>query len=704
MPWKHCGVSLRNKAMKKTYKFRYSMAVNIIGAMVLLIALFGVINGAIGLISFTKVFRNEYAVTTYHMADTATTLINGDHVDDYLEGKETEEYERTNRMLDVFCHRMSVSLVYVIMVDRSDYGRFVSVFNCVDNTVDDSSYVPWELGHKRDTTNDEYRQKYKEIYEQEADYETVYRIKTTDGQHPHITTIVPVKNSAGETAAILCIQRPFREFLSARRPYIVNIAISTAMLAVISSVFASLVIRRQFIAPVKRISDEATRFAKENTKGEPLGPISRFEEISSLAMSIDTMEHDMVNYIENMTKITAERERISAELSLASTIQENSIPSIFPAFPERSDFDIYGSMTPAREVGGDFYNFFMLDDDRLVMIIGDVSGKGVPAALFMMVTDILVSDQAHLGGSPGEALTFANNIICVSNKADMFVTVWLGILELSTGRLVAANAGHEYPAVRQADGRFELYRDPHGFVIGGMENTQYKEYELYLKPGSRLFLYTDGVPEATDAEEKMFGLDRMLRALNEDESASPKEILGNVRKAVDGFVKDAEQFDDMTMLCISYEGPEKHSAETGEKGGTAMNCLDIEASKNNLPQVLSFVDELLEACDCPMKKQMEIDLAVEEIFINIASYAYEPDTGNAVICVDTAGDPKTAVIVFKDRGIPYNPLSKEDPDITLSAEERSIGGLGIFMTKKVMDEITYDYRDGQNILTLKKRL
>ena len=540
--------------MSYAKKFRSSMAVNIIGSILFALAAFGIIVGVIGVVSFTDSFKREYSESTYHIGVTAASLINGDHLDEYLAGEETEEYQRTKRYLDVYCRNIHVSMLYVIQVDRSDYGRFVSVFNPVNNEVDDTEYTEWELGHRRDTTNDEYRQKYRAVYEQTVPYETVYRIKTTDGQHSHITTLVPVKDSAGDTAAILCVQRPVRELYDARRPYLRQIAISTLALALIASVLAVWYFRRHFVDPIRKVSDEASRFARENTKGEPLGSISRFEEIVNLAGSIDTMEADMVSYIENLTAATAEKERLGTELSLARRIQENSIPSVFPAFPDRPEFDIYASMDPAKEVGGDFYNFFLLDDDHLIMMIGDVSGKGIPAALFMMVTNILIADRAHLGGSPGEILRFTNDTICASNRAEMFVSVWAGILELSTGKLTAANAGHEYPVLRKPESSFELLKSKHGLVIGAMEGLTYREYTLNLEPGSKLFVYTDGVPEATDRDNGMFGTDRMLEALNRDSSAAPEQLIKNVRMAVDAFVKDAEQFDDMTMLCVEYKG------------------------------------------------------------------------------------------------------------------------------------------------------
>ena len=242
------------------------------------------------------------------------------------------------------------------------------------------------------------------------------------------------------------------------------------------------------------------------------------------------------------------------ELRTATQIQESMLPNVFPPYPERSEFDLYASMDPAKEVGGDFYDFFLVDDDHLCMVMADVSGKGVPAALFMMASKIILANNAKMGKSPAQILTDTNASICANNREEMFVTVWLGILEISTGRLIAANAGHEYPALRRADGAFELLKDKHGLVIGAMEFARYKEYELQLHPGDRLFVYTDGVPEATNAQTELFGTERMLAALNEDADGTPEGLLKTVRRAVDGFVQGAEQFDDLTMLCLEYKG------------------------------------------------------------------------------------------------------------------------------------------------------
>lgn len=535
---------------------RSSMAANVIGAIILLLVICGLLVSSIGMASFSTAFKNEYATSTYHMADTATALINGDHLEDYLDGLESEEYEKTRSNLDIYCKKMSVSLIYVILVDRSDYGRFVSVFNSVDNSVDNSSYVPWELGHKRDTTNDEYRERYRALYEKESCFETIYRTHPTDGQHPHITTLVPVTKSSGEVAAILCMQRPMSELEEASRPFVQKIAFSTILLSIIAVAFAAVFFKRQVVEPVKIASDEASRFARENTKGKPIGKISKYEEIARLATSIDTMETDMVNYMEHLTTLTADKQRIRTELSLATQIQATMMPHIYPAFPDRTEFDIYALMHPAKEVGGDFYDFFLIDEDHLCMVMADVSGKGIPAALFMMASKIILQSCAMLGQCAAEILTKTNEAICSNNQAGMFITVWLGILEISSGKLTAANAGHEYPVIKRADGAFEVMKDKHGLVIGALEGVRYREYELQFEPGMKLFLYTDGVPEASDAENRMFGLPRMLSALNADKDAGPEKLLNHVLDAMGDFVKDAEQFDDTTMLCLEYRGKE----------------------------------------------------------------------------------------------------------------------------------------------------
>ena len=323
---------------------------------------------------------------------------------------------------------------------------------------------------------------------------------------------------------------------------------------ILLAIVGALALASRVVKPLEHMTRRINALSGEDSAFEMEKIYKTNDEIEILAESFAALSGKTREYIKQITEITAEKERIGTELALATRIQADMLPNIYPAFPERREFDIYATMTPAKEVGGDFYDFFLIDDDHLCLMIADVSGKGIPAALFMMASRIILASNAKLGKSPAEILAATNETICQNNREEMFVTVWLGILEISTGKLTAANAGHEYPVLMQSGGKFELVKDKHGFVIGGMDGMKYKEYELRLKPGSKLFVYTDGVPEATNAENELFGTERMLTALNENPNASPEDMLGNVRRAVDGFVRDAEQFDDLTMLGFEYKG------------------------------------------------------------------------------------------------------------------------------------------------------
>ena len=285
--------------------------------------------------------------------------------------------------------------------------------------------------------------------------------------------------------------------------------------------------------------------------------VQRNDEIGDLAVSFNDMAGSLKQYIADLTRVTAEKERIGAELNVATKIQADMLPRIFPAFPGRTEIDIFAAMDPAKEVGGDFYDFFLVDDDHLCMVMADVSGKGVPAALFMVIAKTLIKNQAQLGKSPAEILYNVNNQLCDGNEMEMFVTVWLAILDMSTGKGVAANAGHEHPALCRKNGKYELVEYRHSPAVAVMEEMRFKEHEFTLYPGDHLFVYTDGVPEATNAEKELFGSERMLTALNRQPDANPRKVLKHVRQAVDDFVQDAEQFDDLTMLCLEYNGPEE---------------------------------------------------------------------------------------------------------------------------------------------------
>lgn len=325
-----------------------------------------------------------------------------------------------------------------------------------------------------------------------------------------------------------------------------------ALLLILGSASA-LWVASKIVKPVETMTNDIIDGGKTGKLFEMKDIYKTNDEIEVLAQSFDDLTKKIVQYIKDITQITKEKERIGTELELARKIQADMLPNIYPAFPDRPEFDIYASMRPAKEVGGDFYDFYLIDKDHLGMVIADVSGKGVPAALFMMMSRILIKNYAMMGYSPAQVLEQTNNSICMNNKEDMFVTVWYGVLEISTGKITAANAGHEFPIIKKQGGKYELLQDKHGFVIGGMEGMKYAEYEIQLDSGEMLFLYTDGVPEATDSENKMYGTDRLLEAMNSKEHTDPLELLGSITDNVDQFVGEADRFDDMTMLAVTIK-------------------------------------------------------------------------------------------------------------------------------------------------------
>ena len=385
-------------------------------------------------------------------------------------------------------------------------------------------------------------------------------------------------------------------------------------------------------------------------------------------------------------------ERISTELNLASDIQSNMLPNIFPAFPERDDFDVYATMTPAKEVGGDFYDFFMLDEKNIALVIADVSGKGVPAAMFMVITKTLIKDHAQLGLSPAEVFTRVNNLLCEGNKAGLFVTAWMGYLNLETGLLTFVNAGHNPPLIVK-DGQISYLKTSAGFVLAGLEDFKYKQNEIKLNLGDKLFLYTDGVTEATNLDKELFGENRLFDVLSKEKSSNVVDALTSVRVALNDFVGEAEQFDDITMVAFDYSSKNK-DLEILEK--------TFAAKKEVLPELLKYIETNLEKNKASMKATTQIYIAVEEIFVNIASYAYGDSNGKCIVSLRFEGD--FVSIKFIDNGFAFNPLKKEDPNVKAKLEDRDIGGLGIFMVKQTMDEVSYKRDGNENVLVIKKNI
>ena len=382
------------------------------------------------------------------------------------------------------------------------------------------------------------------------------------------TTLEPVTDPG--TGKVICLSGAdvdMTEIMTERHTFFLNTILFVAAFTVAAIVISMVLLRRVAVDPLKKLADAATGFARETHRNFTKEDVIRLDiksedEIGELYREIRSMQSRIVDYTENLTRVTAEKERVNTELRTASQIQEAMLPDVFPAFPERGEFDLYASMTPAKEVGGDFYDFFLIDDDHLALVIADVSDKGVPAALFMMSSKILINYRTREGGTPGEILTAVNAQLSRDNKSKMFVTVWLGILELSSGLLRCSSAGHEYPVLRQ-NGVFSLFRDRHGLVLGALARSKYQDYEIKLHPGDAVFVYTDGVPEASNDKGEFYGLERMNEALNRAAERSPQGILQSVREDVDAFTGEAKQFDDLTMLCLEYKGMPQKSTENG---------------------------------------------------------------------------------------------------------------------------------------------
>ena len=383
------------------------------------------------------------------------------------------------------------------------------------------------------------------------------------------TSTEPVRDDAGKPVALVGVDVSMDDIMQDRANYLRSVTLIMGLTVIVLVAVILFGITRVLIQPINKLTDAARSFVRDHSGEQTVdSAISKLnirtgDQVETLCESVKQMERDINSYIAHLTAVTAEKERIGAELNVATQIQADMLPRIFPAFPDRKEFDIYASMTPAKEVGGDFYDFFLIDDDHLGLVMADVSGKGVPAALFMVIAKTLIKNQTQTGEySPAKVLMRVNEQLCEGNEAELFVTVWLAILEISTGKGMAANAGHEHPALRRADGKYELVEYRHSPAVAAMEGIRFREHEFELHPGDSLFVYTDGVAEATDAHNTLYGTERMLDALNRNPSAEPRDVLAAVKQSVDEFVGEAPQFDDITMLCLQYNGSDGAGKES----------------------------------------------------------------------------------------------------------------------------------------------
>ena len=495
---------------------------------------------------FTKDIMDVYrALTPEQRGETGTAA----YRERFADVQSSGTYREMLELLTEFNHSSEVSDVYFSRFDRD---TMAIVYLCDPEPNPKARYWPGEWESVTDGVLGKFMG-----WNGEGE---LYNISHAPKNGWMCTCGYPLRNSDGDIVGFIMTDTTMDEVWQGMRLFLATFIGSMVVLVNLFAWVMTRHMKQTLITPINEIAQAAQNYVADRRRGvTATDHFSRLnihtrDEIENLSHVMGDMERDLTDYEASLTRATAERERISTELSLAAQIQADMLPGVFPPFPDHHEFDIYALMEPAREVGGDFYDFFLVDEDHLGLVIADVSGKGVPAALFMTISMTLIRNGVTAGLSPARALEAANEQLCANNRKDMFVTVWLGVIDLKAGVLTAVNAGHEYPVVREPGGRYELLKDRHGLMVGAMPGIRYREYQLELKPGARLFLYTDGVPEATDPAQQMFGLDRMLSALNEAGDAPPAALLPWMRRQVDAFVGAADQFDDITMLGIQYFG------------------------------------------------------------------------------------------------------------------------------------------------------
>ena len=456
---------------------------------------------------------------------------------------------------------------------------------------------------------------------------------------------------------------------------------------------------RAITGPVLALSGGVREVAGGNLDREVI--VKTGDELEQLAAAFNGMTGRLRAHIAETARATAERQRIDTELDVAMRIQASMLPTDFPPFRDRKNgFDLYAEVHPAKEVGGDFYDFFFIDDDRIAVLVADVSGKGIPAALFMATTKTLIKNRLQGMGRPDLALEEVNRELCDGNALHMFVTAWLCVLEISSGRLMYVNAGHNPPMLCRGRGGFEFLVSPPDLVLACMEDTVYSCHEMRMEKGDVLFLYTDGIVEEADGGGEFYGRERMKAFLDANALLPLREMLPGLRADVAAFANGAEQSDDITMLALRVAG-------CAPAADPPPLQLTLRADISDLGALVDFIGGELEAAGCPDRERVHVELAAEEVFVNIASYAYqsgETASGEVVVeCrVRTASGRTEATVAFTDRGSPFNPLEHEEPDITLPLEDRELGGLGILIVKKVIDTIEYSRESGMNRLEFTK--
>ncbi len=482
---------------------------------------------------------------------------------------------------------------------------------------------------------------------------------------------------------VVCV--PKREIFREIDKFYINMFIVLFLIGFIIPALLYFSMNRYIINPITKLKDIANKISN----GEDVNiKIEKPEEFAQLASTYDKMTKDIKT-------ITHERTRINSELSIAKSIQASSLPNVFPPFPDKTEFDIYASMEAAKEVGGDFYDFYFINDTKFMFLIADVSGKGIPAALFMMTVKTLVNNLSQTNDNPKILIESINKKICETNKEGFFVTMLAGIADISTGKLDIINCGHNLPLIKRQNGTYEYLELDSNVPLGIFEDAEFEIYNTVLNPGEIIYTYTDGVTEATNGKEEMYGEEKLHECLNNIEETEPNVIEEKVKSSIQEYTDSALQSDDITMLIFKYNGTENMGANAE---GNNMKTYRQLVTQENYRDFYAWVHNTCQEWNTKDDLTNKLEVCAEEIFANVAFYAYPEKQGNIDVTLNKSDNK--IIFEFKDEGIEYNPLEKPDPDITLPPEERPIGGLGIYMVKNLANEIYYKRENNTNILTL----
>ncbi len=635
-----------------------------------------------------KILSETYDTFLTQIAYTGASYFKGDNLERYArDGLKSAEYKDTLIKLANLTENTDISFLYVIIPDMPDCKYKTYVFNVV-NTKLRNKYNPYHAGY-RENTSDESAARFKRLMEK-GGVEIDSSIFSHLGARTRIS--LALRDSSGKKVGVICVEKQLETISSILRGYVRLDLLFAPFVSLLFFLCFGAFISRKFVKPIVSITKEADGFASHDAHfSDKLKEIHSNDEIETLARSIEKMGIDIQVYIKDLMRVTSEKERISAELSVASGIQAGMLPKNFSPYPGHPGVQLYASMMPAKEVGGDFYDFFWTGKNKLWLVMGDVSGKGVPAAMFMVIAKALIRNEATLEYEPSEICERVNEQLCEENEQGLFVTCWLGCVNLSTGIMKFANAAHNPPVLYDGD-TYKFLEQKSGIMLAAMEGSKYVQHQIQLKEGSRLFLYTDGVTEAQNKDGALFGEPLLFGALAKTAALSAKDAINVVNAEVERFADGAEQADDITALAFGLD--KFNAAESAPK------TLQVEADDQKLPQVLDFIKSCLPA-NLSLECLNKIDLVAEEIFVNISHYAYDGGAGEAQIACELY-EPGKFRLSFIDWGKEFNPLEQEEPDLTLSIEERRLGGFGIFLTKKFMDSVSYKRQDGKNILTLVK--